>query len=127
MVTITEIWPIIKARLSLQDDALQPLISSYIEEIEQRILHYCGIKAVPAGLKFTWASMVIDAIRIDLPHIEEISDTVGGTESVKIGDTQVSPSARGSEGGASNTSKPIIDRVVLNYHIDLNRYRKLRW
>ncbi len=126
MVTSADIWAIIKLRLSLQNDALQPLISTYIEEIERRILHYCGIRTVPDGLKFTWTSMVIDAIRIDLPNVGEISDTVGGAESVKVGDTQVSP-ARGSGGDVSNTSKSVIDKVVLNYSIDLNRYRKLRW
>lgn len=126
MITAADIWPIIKGRLSLQDDALQSIISTYIDEIEQRILHYCGIRAVPNGLKFTWASMAIDAIRIDLPNVAEISDTVGGAESVKVGDTQVSP-ARGSGGDVSNTSKSAIDKVVLNYRIDLNRYRKLRW
>ncbi|WP_018306335.1 DNA-packaging protein [Desulfitobacterium hafniense] len=125
MITAADIWPIIKLRLSLQDDSLQTLVTSYIEEIEMRILHYCGIKAVPVGLKFTWASMAIDAVRIDLPNVAEISDTVGGAESIKVGDTQVSP-ARGG-GDVSNTSKSAIDKVVLNYRIDLNRYRKLRW
>lgn len=120
----TDIWLVVKLRLRLSNEDLQPLILSYIEEIEQRILHYCGISSVPDGLKFVWASMVIDAVRIDLPNVDEISDTVGGAESVKVGDIQVSP---GRGDGVSNTSKSTIDQVVLNYKIDLNRYRKLRW
>lgn len=122
----TDIWVVVKLRLRLPNEDLQPLVSSYIEEIEQRIMHYCGISSVPDGLKFTWASMAIDAVRIDLPNVEEISDTVGGAESVKVGDTQSTP-ARGIGGDISNTSKSSIDQVVLNYKIDLNRYRKLRW
>ena len=122
----TDIWAVIKLRLRLANDDLQPLILSYIEELELRILHYCGIGTVPDGLKFVWASMAIDAVRIDLPNVGEIADTVGGAESVKIGDTQVSP-ARSSGGDISNTSKSVIDSVVLNYKVDLNRYRKLRW
>ena len=121
-----DIWAVIKLRLGLANDDLQPLVLSYIEEIELRILHYCGISTVPDGLKFVWASMTIDAVRIDLPSVGEIADTVGGAESVKIGDTQVSP-ARSSGGDISNTSKSVIDSVVLNYKVDLNRYRKLRW
>lgn len=120
----TDIWAVVKLRLRLVNDDLQPLILSYVGEIEQRIMHYCGISSVPDGLKFTWASMTIDAVRIDLPNVDEISDTVGGAESVKVGDTQVSP---GRGDGVSNTSKDVIDQVVLNYRIDLNRYRKLRW
>ncbi|AFL99517.1 hypothetical protein Desde_1085 [Desulfitobacterium dehalogenans ATCC 51507] len=126
MITVEDIWSIIKVRLDLKDDSMKPLISLYIEEIGKRILHYCHIRTVPDGLKFTWASMTIDAIRIDLPHIAEISDTVGGAESVKVGDTQVSP-ARGGGGDISNTSKSVIDKVVLDYRIDLNHHRKLRW
>lgn len=119
-----DIWNIVKLRLGLQDNTLQPLIETYIDEIENRILHYCGISKVPEKLKFTWASMVIDAVRVDLPHVAEISDTVGGGENVKIGDTSVSPA---NSSGVSNVSKLIIDQVVLNYAVDLNRYRKMRW
>lgn len=119
-----DIWAVIKVRLRLQDNALQPLIDTYVDEIGQRIMHYCGINQIPDALKFTWASMVIDAVRIDLPDVEEISGTVGGWENVKIGDTSVSPA---SSNGISNVSKGGIDSVVLNYQIDLNRHRKLRW
>ncbi|MTI56152.1 DNA-packaging protein [Geosporobacter ferrireducens] len=122
-MTSTDVWNIVKLRLGLQDDTLQPLIDTYIEEIENRILHYCKIRSVPFALKFTWASMVIDAVRVDLPNIAEISDTVGGGENIKIGDTSVSP----ANSGVSNVSKASIDEVVLNYKVDLNRYRKLRW
>lgn len=120
-----DIWPIVKLRLGLVDESLKPLIETYIEEIGNRILHYCSIKDVPEGLKFVWVSMVIDLIRLDLPNIDEISDTVGGGEKISIGDTSVSPA--GASSGNSNLAKSVVDKVVTNYHIDLNRYRKLRW
>ncbi len=123
-MTNADIWKVIKLRLQLNDDTLQPLIDTYIDEIGQRIMNYCGISIIPEGLKYTWVSMVIDAIRIDLPNISEINDTVGGGENVKIGDTSVSPA---SSSGVSNVSKSCIDKVVLNYSIDLNRFRNLRW
>lgn len=122
-MTSADIWPIVKLRLGL-NDSLQELAMTYIEEIENRILHYCGISAVPDGLKFTWASMTMDALRVELSSIDEIAETsdVGGT--VKIGDTSVS-SASGKS--VTNSSKSVIDEVVLNYRIDLNKHRKLRW
>lgn len=124
-ITQADILTIVKARLGL-DDSKDELINSYIFELENRILHYCNVDTVPDGLKYTWASMVIDVLRIDQPNDSEIADTVGGAESVKIGDTQVTP-ARSTGGDISNTSKSVIDSVALNYRIDLNRYRKLRW
>ncbi|WP_273483621.1 DNA-packaging protein [Desulforamulus ruminis] len=119
-----DVWEIIKIRLQLQDEALRPLVETYIGEMERRILHYCGISKIPEALQFTWASMVVDALRVDLPHVDEINDTVGGGETVKLGDTSVSPA---NTSGISNVSKSTIDQIVFNYTVDLNRYRKLRW
>ncbi|NGP59990.1 phage head-tail connector protein [Paenibacillus thiaminolyticus] len=125
-MTGADIWPIVKSRLGLSDDTHKDLIGTYIDEIGHRIKHYCNISAIPEGLKFTWASMAMDAVRVELPNVDEIADTAGGESSVKIGDTQVSGGS-GSGGEVSNTSKSVIDSVVLNYRVDLNRYRKLRW
>lgn len=123
-MTTADIWPIVKLRLQLADDTLQPLIESYIEEIGNRILHYCNVASMPNGLKFVWASMVIDAVRVDLPNVDEIAQTASDDGTVKIGDTSV---GAGQSSGISNMSKNAINSVVLNYRIDLNRYRKLRW
>lgn len=123
MITNKDIWPIVKLRLNLDDDQ-EGLVETYIDEIGHRILHYCNLTEIPAGLKSTWASMVIDALRIEQPNLEGIEDTSGGGESVKIGDTSVSP-ASGSV--LTNASKSVIDQVVLNYRVDLHRFRRLRW
>jgi len=123
-MTSADIWPIVKQRLDLPDDTLKLLIETYIEEICNRILNYCGVSSIPDGLKYTWASMVIDAVRVDLPNVDEVAVSVGSNESIKIGDTSTSP---GQSSGVTNISKSVIDEVVLNYRVDLNRYRKLRW
>lgn len=126
MITEKEVWPIIKPRLGLADDNLQPLIKTYIDEIERRIKHYCNISSLPDGLLYVWASMVVDAVRVDLPNVDEIDDTVGGQGgNIKVGDTSVS--AAGSGGGLTNTAKAAIDQVVFAYRVDLNHYRRLRW
>lgn len=122
-ITTKDIWPIVKLRLNL-DDEQENLTKSYIDEIGNRILHYCNLTEMPAGLKSTWASMVIDALRIEQPNLTGIVETSGGGETVKIGDTSVSPA---SSSELTNASKSVIDQVVLNYRVDLHRYRRVRW
>jgi len=126
MISAADVWPIVKLRLSLVDDTLKPMIDTYITEIEQRIKHYCNISKLPDGLLYVWASMTMDAVRVELPNVEEIEDTVGGqVNNVKVGDTSVSGGSSGNN--MSNTAKSVIDKVVLNYQHDLNHYRRLRW
>jgi len=124
-MTTADIWPIVKGRLGLTSDEHKEMIGTYIDEIGYRIKHYCNISAIPDGLKFVWASMTMDVVRIELPNVEEIADSVGDEGNVKIGDTQVGNGA--IRGGVTNTSKSVLDDVVLNYRVDLNRYRRLRW
>lgn len=126
MITTAEVWSIVKLRLGL-DDTRKPLIDTYIAEIEWRIKHYCNISRLPDDLLHVWASMVVDAVRVDLPNVDEINDTVGGQDgTVKVGDTSVSGGG-GSGGGLTNTSKAVIDQVVFNYQTDLHHYRRMRW
>lgn len=119
----SEALAIVKLRLGF-DDAQDNLINSYIDEIGERIKHYCNISEIPEALNHTWASMTIDALRVEQPNLEGIEETSADGESIKIGDTSVSPA---SVQGVTNASKSVIDQVVLNYRVDLYRYRKLRW
>jgi hypothetical protein len=121
----SNVLDIVKLRLGISDDSKDALIDSYVQEIGQRIRHYCNLPEIPDGLAHTWASMVVDAVRVDQPQDEQIAATVGGGESIKIGDTSMT--SGGSGGGLSNTGKSVIDQVVLNYRVDLNRYRRMRW
>lgn len=116
---------IIKPRLQLTDNAHDVLLLSYVREIGRRILHFCNVADIPDDLSDVWASMVMDAVRVELAAVDEINDTAGGADNIKIGDTSVSPASGAA--GLSNTAKTVIDKVVLNYRIDLVRYRKLRW
>ncbi|GIO42479.1 DNA-packaging protein [Paenibacillus apis] len=116
---------IIKPRLQLMDNTHDALLLPYVREIGRRIMHFCNISEIPDDLSDVWASMVMDAARVELPTVDEINDTAGGADNIKIGDTSVSPAS--GVAGLSNTAKSVIDKVVLNYRIDLVRYRKLRW
>ncbi|MBG9788538.1 DNA-packaging protein [Brevibacillus laterosporus] len=119
-----DVIALVKLRMGLAKDNLDLLIKSYIHEIEKRILHYCHISEVPEALQFVWASMVIDALRIEQATVSEVDAATAISESIKIGDTSSSP---GKSEGVTSTSKNVIESVVLNYRVDLNRYRKLVW
>jgi hypothetical protein len=125
LITKDDVWPIVKARLEL-DDTRKPLIETFIEEIGERIKHYCNIRSVPVGLKYVWASMVVDAVRVDLPNVDEIEETVGGQANIKVGDTSVS-GVGGSGRELTNTAKAAIDQVVFDYRGDLHHYRRMTW
>lgn len=120
----TEILALVKTRLHSLDASQDPLINSYISEIENRILHYCNADIIPDGLKFTWTAMVMDVLRVEQSSVDEIANTTDQGETVKLGDTAVAPA---KSPGLTNTTKSVIDEIVVNYRIDLNRYRKLRW
>jgi hypothetical protein len=122
-----QVLQIVKLRLGLADDKNDALVTSYIAEIGRRIRHYCNITAIPDDLLYVWASMVVDAVRVDLPNVDEIADSVGGGgTNIKVGDTSVSGGS-GSGGGLANTAKSVIDKVVFDYRLDLHRYRRLVW
>ncbi|OAB46548.1 DNA-packaging protein [Paenibacillus antarcticus] len=120
----SEVLETVKLRLQLTGITLDALINSYVREIGRRIKHFCNVEEIPEALTDTWTSMVMDAVRVELPNVDEINESAGGVDNVKIGDTSISPVG---SSGLSNTAKTVIDKVVLNYRIDLTRYRKLRW
>lgn len=112
-----DVIELVKSRLQLLDSAHDALIGSYVQELEQRILNHCNVAEVPDRLKFVWASMVIDVLKVKHPTIPEIEAALGVTAETKIGDTTTK----------ITTNKTSIDSIVLSYRTDLNRYRKLRW
>lgn len=124
---VSQVLQTAKLRLSIDDETHDALITSYVTEIGWRIKHYCNISTIPDDLIFVWASMTVDAVRVDLPNVDEISGSVGGGgANVKVGDTSVSGGS-GSGGGLANTAKSVIDKVVFDYRLDLHRYRRMRW
>lgn len=123
-LTPTEILALVKTRLQLLDSSQDTLINSYVSEIQNRIVHYCNVDVIPDGLKFTWTAMVMDVLRVEQSSVDEIANTTDQGETVKLGDTSVAPA---KIPGVTKSTKSIVDEVVLNYRIDLNRFRKLRW
>lgn len=116
-----DVLELIKIRLGFTDVSLDALLNSYIPEMEQRILNYCNVDAVPDGLKFVWASMVIDVLKVEQSTLPQVQTALGNSVEVTVGDTTTKTKP------GSAPSKSVIDAVVLNYRVDLNRYRELRW
>lgn len=114
---------LVKLRLGLTDE-WDALVDSYVQEIGRRILHYTNLAEIPVELEHTWASMVIDALRVEQPNLPGIAETSGAGQEITVGDTSSVPA---KPAGLTNTAKSVIDAVVLNYRVDLNRNRKLRW
>lgn len=115
---------IVKVRLGIENNVLDSLINTYVTEIGQRILHYTNQTEIPVELEHVWAAMTIDALRIEQPNLPGIKETASANMSVTVGDTSSAPA---KSSGLTNDAKSVIDEVVLNYRVDLNRYRKLRW
>lgn len=128
MAVYEDIYDIVKMRLQLDNADSKESILSYIIEIGYRIKHYCNITSIPEDLHYVWASMVADAIRIDIPNTDGVESSISGGDNVRVGDTSVGGGGSSSGGGGvTNTSKKVIDSVVFDYRFDLNHYRKLRW
>lgn len=120
-----DVLEIVKLRFDIKDDLNDALIGSYVVEIGRRIMHYCNISEIPSGLTSVWASMVMDALRVEQPNLAAVADNAADNMRTKIGDTDVQPAAK--NGDLSALGKSVIDRIVLNYKADLIHYRRLRW
>lgn len=116
-----------------------------IKEVEQAILNYCNICAVPRDLRFIWANMIIDYLRwMDAVRKANEANSDGGpggagvatfASSIKQGDTTVGFTADASAVSNKATAAHnlgegddgILDKVVMNYTDALNKFRRVVW
>lgn len=121
---LSKVLDIVKIRLDLTDGTKDDVIQTYIDEIGNRIKHYCNISTIPADLNYIWASMVVYLVHYVQGSYD--GDVGGAPSSIKEGDTQttfnqvnkiISPAV----------SNSIIDGIIMNYKADLHRYRRMRW
>lgn len=88
-----------------------------LNDVEETILNYCNIKALPQGLTNTAYRMAIDLYRNENIGGEEAP--LGTVSAIKEGDTQTSFN-RSVDENFRNT-------LLKNYTVQLNRYRRLAW
>ena len=105
----------VKVRLETVPNNLEDLV----EEVGYRILAYCNRDDIPIPLELVWIRMVVD-------FAESTGKQYLGKQivsSMSEGDTSINFE---SERAAVGVNASLLDTVVLNYGVDLNRYRKLR-
>ena len=110
-----------RKRLNLTSSDKTALLEDLIEEVGYRILHFCRRDDIPVALEYTWLRMVIEAYEEQTAPSAQAEGTF--VSSISEGDTTIGYSQ--FTNGATRTSS-LIDDLVLNYKIDLVRYRKLR-
>jgi len=121
---VEKVEAIIKRRWNLPEK-YDLLMRSYIDEAGFHIINYINrssISQIPEALLYTWASITMGAFSAQQGHIEELDDFLGGGETVKLGDTSVTPSK-----GSGGTIGSAIESAMIGHHADLVRHRKVVW
>lgn len=121
-----KVLAIIKRRLKIDEDTLDPEFKDYINQVGNKIKAYCNIRTIPEALIYVWASMVIDFLRIDMPNadfIKGVTDS-SATSSFTIG--KFSKSNGGGSSGVTNSNKATLNDIVLDYRTELNEYTRLK-
>lgn len=123
----------VKLRLGLKnDDTKDNILTSYINQIEVKIKNYCNRTTIPEGLLYVWVAMVIDLYNV--VHSNILSSPIGTNGS---GNKEVEEVSRGDvtikySNNVENlknyfeAADKFLDKVVVNYSRELNRYRKVR-
>lgn len=131
---------IVKTKLGV-DTPPESLLNINIDEVEQAIMNYCNIKAVPKALTYTFANMVCDihtydnqVVKDNAPEIEDsgidLDISTSGINSVRVGNTTVSfgsGSDTSSRNKALRSHQANLDSLLLNYKEQLNKFRKMVW
>lgn len=127
---------IVQAKIN--DDLIPDIdITMAVEEVEQVIKNYCNILTVPEELKYTWANMAVDLLlytkvsRADF-DVSGDAETIGinDIQKIELGDTELwlgntSRTSKTSRALASHTAA--LDRLVMEYKSQLQKFRRMVW
>ena len=108
-----------------------------LAEIEQEILNYCNISAVPPQLCFVQANMARDLLLYEqeLNRVPDDGDAgeaalSGKVSSIAEGDTTVSfgnkSDAEEDRARLLGSHREMLDMLILNYREQLNKFRDFR-
>lgn len=106
------------------------LLKAAIDEVEMAICNEINHLSVPEGLKYVWASMVIDWLLAMDPSLSKQmagDEPLGAVSSIHEGNTTISFREEGSSTGLVTSARAKLDRIILNYERQLQVYRGLRW
>lgn len=127
-------WEILAVKLPDADITEEQRLSA-LAEMEQEILNYCNIEAVPGALAFTWANMAADLLRYqraaNKPAAEEDSEAAlaGKVSSISEGDTAVSfgnkSEAESDRERLLGGHREMLNGLIFNYREQLQQFRKV--
>lgn len=108
-----------------------------VDEVGQVIKNYCNISTVPDELKYTWANMAVDLLlytRVSQADYDTSGDneTIGinDIQKIELGDTEL---WLGNTSRTSKTSKALdshsanLDKIVMEYKAQLQKFRRMVW
>lgn len=118
--------------LKITDATITELdIQLAIDEVQMVIKNYCNIDEVPEALNYTWANMAVDLIKYNYESNNsggEVAADAADVSSLKIGDTQIQlGGGSSSRAKVLNSHKLNLDRIVMNYQSQLNKFRRMVW
>lgn len=104
-----------------------------LKEVEQAIINYCSIPAVPVALKYVWCNMSIDLLLYNHEVNTTPNDVLeafdpSDVSTIKIGDTSLSLGDKYRNNVRSRTLQSHnanLDDIVMNYKAQLNQFRRL--
>ena len=104
-----------------------------LKEVEQAILNYCSIPAVPAALKYIWCNMSIDLLLYNYESNTTPNDVLetfdpSDVSTIKMGDTTFSLGDKYRNNARSRilqSHNSNLDDIVMNYKAQLNQFRRL--
>lgn len=132
-MTVLEIVQMkIKDDLILEEDMILA-----IDEVGQVIKNYCNISTIPDELKYTWANMAVDLLlytRVSRADYDTSGDneTIGinDIQKIELGDTELwlgntSRTTKTSKALASHSAN--LDKIVMEYKAQLQKFRRMVW
>lgn len=104
-----------------------------LQEVEQTILSYCCISAIPDALYFVWGRMTIDLIQFEHESATKPEDVLDAFDpsdvsTIKVGDTTISLGDKYRSNQRSRilqSHQSNLDTIVMNFKEHLNRYRRI--
>lgn len=97
----------IKIRLNIENNEKDKILNSYLNQAKEKIINYCNITSIPKELKYTLISIAIELYRYNNGELQ-ISSETQGNRSVTYSDISV------------------LDKIILNYNHELNRFRRIK-
>mgnify|MGYP001434125449 CR=1 FL=1 len=123
----------VKSRFKHSNEYTDVQIQVYVDEVLQNIKNYCNIPKVPVvPLRFTIINMTVDLLEYMYERTKASTNTsiedidVSDVSSISVGDTSIDiGNTSNQRNKALRSHKNNLDRIIMNYTAQLNKFRRL--